>query len=106
REGELAPAGFPLFNGYIPDGVYLRFTLPEHAVAAYKKGDRVNLEMPYLNQTAQGRIATVKQLTRYANITAAYPDYQIEEAVYEVKIVPLDPANSAAWLTHATVLLK
>lgn len=105
HEGELAPAGFPLFNGYIPERVYFRFTLPEHAVAAYKKGDRVNVEMPYLNQAATGRITTVKQLTRYANITAAYPEYQIEEAVYEVKILPDDLNNASGWLTNATVML-
>lgn len=106
REGELAPAGFPLFNGYIPDRVYFRFTLPEHVIATYKKGDLVKIDMPYLNQTAEGRIATVKQLTRYANITAAYPDYQIEEAVYEVKVVPADLKNASGWLTNATVILK
>lgn len=105
REGELAPVGYPLFNGYLPERVYFRFTLPEHAIAAYKKGDRVNVEMPYLRQTATGRIATVKQLTRYANITAAYPEYQIEEAVYEMKIVPDDLKNSSRWLTNASVML-
>lgn len=105
HEGELAPAGYPLFNGYIPERVYFRFTLPEHAVAAYKKGDRVKVSMPYLNQSAEGRIATVKQLTRYANITAAYPEYQIEEAVYEVKIVPDNLKDSSGWLTNATVML-
>lgn len=104
HEGELAPAGYPLFNGYIPERVYFRFTLPEHAVAAFKKGDRVEVSMPYLNTTATGKITTVKQLTRYANITAAYPDYQIEEAVYEVKIVPDNLKNSSAWLTNATVI--
>ena len=106
HEGELAPAGFPLFNGYIPERVYFRFTLPEHAVAAYKKGNRVQVNMPYLNQAAEGRIVTVKQLTRYADITAAYPEYQIEEAVYEVKIVPENLENSSAWLTNAKVILK
>ena len=106
HEGELAPAGFPLFNGYIPERVYFRFTLPEHAVAAYKKGNRVQVNMPYLNQAAESRIVTVKQLTRYADITAAYPEYQIEEAVYEVKIVPENLENSSAWLTNAKVILK
>lgn len=104
HEGELAPAGYPLFNGYIPERVYFRFTLPEHAVASCKKGDRVKVDMPYLSQTAEGKITTVKQLTRYANITAAYPEYQIEEAVYEVKIVPEDLKNASAWLTNATVI--
>src|SRR5690606_6498095 len=102
REGELAPAGYPLFSGYLPQNVYFRFTLPEHQVAAYQKGDRIQLEMPFLRQFTEGEIVAVKQLTRYANITAAYPEYQVEEAVYEIKVQPRDLTNSALWLTNAT----
>ncbi len=102
--GELATAGFSLFNGYIPNSVYFRFTVPEHAIGQYEKGKTLSLELPYLKQTAEGKITAVKQLTRYANITAAYPEYQIEEAIYEVKIVPTN--GSDKWLTNATVFLK
>lgn len=104
HEGELATAGFPLFNGYIPNSVYFRFTVPEHAIAAYEKGKTLTVKLPYLSQTAKGKISAIKQLTRYANITAAYPEYQIEEAIYEVKVVPLTISDE--WLTNATVVLK
>lgn len=105
HEGELATAGFPLFNGYIPNQVYFRFTVPEHAIAQYQKGENIAVELPYLNQKAEGKIIAIKQLTRYANITAAYPEYQIEEAIYEVKIAPLNTTESSKWLTNATVVL-
>ncbi len=36
--GELATAGFALFNGYIPESTYFRFTIPESAISKYKKG--------------------------------------------------------------------
>ena len=103
HEGELATAGFPLFNGYIPDSVYFRFTVPEHAISQYQKGNPLQVELPYLKQKAEGKITAIKQLTRYANITAAYPEYQIEEAIYEVKVVPEKPSEN--WLTNATVVL-
>jgi HlyD family secretion protein len=104
HEGELATAGFPLFNGYIPNSVYFRFTVPEHAIAAYTKGQNLSVVLPYLNESAEGKISSIKQLTRYANITAAYPEYQIEESIYEVKVVPQN--TSEKWLTNATVVLK
>ena len=104
-EGELATAGFPLFNGYIPNEVYFRFSIPEHKIADFEKGKIIQMNLPFLNQTTEGRIVSIKQLTRYANITAAYPDYKIEEAVYEVKIVPSNIDMSEKWLTNATVLI-
>ncbi|MFS0489313.1 HlyD family secretion protein [Leadbetterella byssophila] len=106
HEGELATAGYPIFNGYIPNKVYFRFTLPEKAIAAYQTGQEVEIEMPFLKQNVKGKISTIKQLTRYANITAAYPDYQIEEAIYEIKVVPVDLSHAGKWLTNATAVLK
>jgi HlyD family secretion protein len=106
HEGELATAGYPLFNGYIPSRVYFRFTLPEKAIAAYTAGQEVNITLPFLNQSTTGKITTVKQLTRYANITAAYPDYQIEEAIYEIKVVPTNLTHAGKWLTNATATLN
>ena len=38
--GELATAGFALFNGYIPSSTYFRFTIPESKIAKYKKERR------------------------------------------------------------------
>jgi HlyD family secretion protein len=106
HEGELATAGYPIFNGYIPNKVYFRFTLPEKDIAAYQTGQDVEIDMPFLKQNVKGKISTIKQLTRYANITAAYPDYQIEEAIYEIKVVPADLNNADKWLTNATAVLK
>lgn len=105
HEGELATAGFPLFNGYLPQSVYFRFTIPERQVLNFKAGNEVALEMPFLKQKTRGKVAGIKQLNRYANITAAYPDYQIEEALYEVKVIPENLQNSQDWLTNATVLI-
>ncbi len=106
HEGELATAGFPLFNGYQPQTTYFRFTVPESKVGQYQKGQAVTITIPYKQQQIKGHILTIKQLARYADITAAYPDYQIEEAVYELKVIPDDHSAAEALLTNATVMLQ
>lgn len=106
HEGELATAGYALFNGYIPNSTYFRITIPENKIGKYKTGDEVSLEVPYNKETFKGKITYIKQLARYADITAAYPDYQMEEAVYELKVLPADVNKSSNLLVNATVILQ
>lgn len=104
--GELATAGFPLFNGYQPNTTYFRFTIQENKIGNYKKGNLLTVSIPYNGEFFEGSIQSVKQLTRYANVTAAYPDYQMEEAVYEIKIVPKDGQKAGTLLANATAVLQ
>lgn len=105
RVGELATAGYPLFNGYLPNTTYFRFTIPESKVGTYKKGEPIEITVLYNKEKIKGKIQLVKQLTRYADITAAYPDYDVEEAVYEVKIVPDDLQAAEQLLVNSTFIL-
>lgn len=105
RVGELATAGYPLFNGYLPNTTYFRFTIPESKIEKYKKGESIEVNVLYNKEKLTGKIQTVKQLTRYADITAAYPSYEIEEAVYEVKIIPDDRKAAEQLLVNATIIL-
>lgn len=105
RVGELATAGFPLFNGYLPNTTYFRFTIPESKIANFKKGEQIEVNVLYNKEKLTGKIQTVKQLTRYADVTAAYPSYEIEEAVYEVKIIPDDMKAAEQLLVNATIIL-
>lgn len=106
HEGELATPGYALFSGYLPGTTWFRFTLPEGKINTVKKGEIVNVYVPYLNQDIEGKIITIKQLAKYANISTAYPDYQMEEAVYEVKIIPTHTKETTTLLNNATALLK
>ena len=47
--GELATAGYALFNGYIPNSTYFRFTIPESKISKYQKGMTVNMKSTYGN---------------------------------------------------------
>lgn len=104
--GELATAGFPLFNGYQPESTYFRFTIPESKIGTYQKGQKLKVYVPYSKQTIEASIQTIKQLARYADITAAYPNYQIEEAIYEIKVVPVTQKDMDKLLANATVILE
>lgn len=105
HEGELAPAGYPVFNGYIPNSTWFRFTVPESRIAPFKKGETLNVQVLYNHQVFPGRLLTIKQLPRYADITTAYPDYTIDDAIYELKIAPVDQQRSTELLYNATIRL-
>lgn len=104
--GELATAGFALFNGYIPNSTFFRFTVPESQISRYKKGQTVNMQIPYNKENIEGTILYIKQLTKYADITTAYPDYQLQDAIYEIKVKPKDMSKAKDILVNSNVLLK
>lgn len=106
NEGELATAGYALFNGYIPTSTYFRVTIPESEIGKYEIGQELTLTIPYKKQSVKGKIRTIKQLSRYADITTAYPDYQLEDAIYELKIIPDTNNELNGLLVNATVILE
>ena len=103
--GELALPGYTLINGYQINSLYFRFTVAESKVNLFKVGQSVEIEVPYVNKTIAAKIASVKQLARYADNTSTAPNYQLGETVYELKVVP-DNAVSEGLFQNSTVLLK
>lgn len=104
--GELALPGYTLFTGYLNSSTYFRFTLPESKIGQVKNGQEVTIEIPYAKTSAAGTIISISQLTHYADITTAYPDYEMGEAIYEIKVKPKDENVAKAFLANATVTLK
>jgi len=106
KSGELAMAGYPIVNGYLYNSTYFRFTLPEDKLAAWNKGKKVTIRAPYLdNKEFSGKIVAVKALHAYANIATAYPDYDMQQALFEIKVIPTD-SSSCSLLTKALVVLQ
>lgn len=64
------------------------------------------MQVVYNQQILKGKVITIKQLTKYADITTAFPDYQMEEAVYEIKVIPADSKATQNILVNANVILK
>lgn len=105
--GELAMAGYPIINGYLHNSTYFRFTLPEDKVGKVQKGAEVTVKLPYLdNKEVRGKVVAVKALNAYANIATAYPDYENQLAMFEVKVVPQDSLSANDILTKAMVVLQ
>lgn len=103
RKGELATAGFALFNGYVPQSTYFRFTIPESKISKYQKGMEVTMKLVYGDAIFKGKIVSIKQLTKYADITTAFPDYNPEDAVYEIKVIPTENQKVAQLLVNSGV---
>jgi HlyD family secretion protein len=103
--GELALPGYTLINGYRVNSLYFRFTVAESKVNLFKVGMAVVVEVPYISKTITAKIVSVKQLARYADNTSTAPNYQLGEALYELKILP-DQQVAEGLFQNSTVLLK
>jgi len=106
QKGELATPGYTLITGYLPHKVYFRFTIPESKVHQYKVNQILKLINPYTQKDIKAKIVAIKQLPRYADITAPSEAYQLTEAVYELKMVPVKNTNDEEFYQNAVVLIK
>lgn len=106
HQGELATPGYAIFNGYLPASTWFRFTLPENQIGTLMRDQEVAVYIPYLAENLQGKIRNIKQLSKYANVTTAYPEYELEQALYEIKVIPESPDSAAKLLNNATAILK
>lgn len=104
--GELALPGYTLFKGSLPETTYFRFTVPESSIAAYEKGKAISVHVPYKKVDIEGTIQNVKQIGAYANIATAYPDYDIQDPLYEVTVRPTQLQDAKDLLVKSTVTLK
>ena len=104
--GELALPGYTLFKGSLDQTTYFRFTVPESELQSYTKGKEVIVEVPYATKTILGTIKNVKQIGAYANIASAYPDYDIQDPLYEVVVRPKNIEEAKELLSKSTVILK
>lgn len=105
--GELALPGYPIISGFLPNSTFFRFTIPEDDMEPFHKGKEVELVVPYKNnEVYRGKIIMVKALSSYANIATAYPDFDHQKTLFEVKIEPLGTSQVEDLITQATVLIK
>ncbi len=106
KVGELAMAGYPIINGFLDHSTYFRFTLPENQIGRFQKGAAVEVEIPYLNhKIVKAKVISIRALNSYASIASAYPDFDPQQAVFELKVVPEDSAGAKDLLTKTLVVL-
>jgi HlyD family secretion protein len=104
--GELALPGYTLFKGNLPKSCYFRFTVPENKLINYKVGQDVSVAVVYNKAQIKGIIKNIKQIGAYANIASAYPDYDMQNMLYEVIVAPNDVAVTADLISKTTVILQ
>jgi len=104
--GELALPGYTLFNGYISNSTYFRFTVPESQLDKIKKGQEMTVHVVYNKKDIKGKVSIIKQLGAYGNIATAYPDFEMQESLFEIKITPSNSQETKDLITKATVTLK
>jgi len=106
KVGELALPGYTLFTGSLNNTTYFRFTVPESELSKYKKGEEIEVTVPYLkDKKVSGVIRNIKQIGAYANIATAYPDYNMQDALYEISVAPKQATEAAEILTKSTVII-
>ena len=106
KAGELALPGYTLISGTISESTYFRFTIPESRLSKVQKGQEVMVNVVYNKSQVKGKITSVKALGAYANIATAYPDYEIQESLFEIKISPIDVSQAKDLFTKTTVTLE
>lgn len=105
--GELALAGYSLVSGYLIDGTFFRVTIPEKQLHNLTVGSKQMLSFPYLNnKKIEAEVVSIKALSSYANIATAYPDFEQQESLFEVKLKPLQKDDAQKLLTKATFILQ
>ena len=106
KVGELALAGYSMANGILEESTFFRFTIPEKQIGQIQKNQLVNLSVPYKNNLKiKGKVVSIKALNSYANISTAYPNIDQQQALYEIKIVPVDTKQASQLLTKAHIVL-
>ncbi|MBS1921864.1 MAG: biotin/lipoyl-binding protein [Bacteroidetes bacterium] len=106
KAGELALPGYTLISGTISESTYFRFTIPESRLSKVQKGQEVTVNIVYNKSQVKGKITSVKALGAYANIATAYPDYEIQESLFEIKISPVDISQTKDLFAKTTVTLE
>lgn len=106
KVGELALPGYTLFKGPMPKTTYFRFTIPESRLNQVKKNMPVSVHSVYADKNIKAKIINIRKLPFYADITTAYPDYEIAESLFEIKIIPINSDDVEDLITNTTVTLK
>lgn len=104
--GELAMPGYTLFKGTLKDTTFFRFTVPESELKNFPKGGQITIHIPYLNKELKGEIKNIKPIGAYANIATAYPDYDAQDPLYEMTVLPVNMTEADEILSKTTVTIK
>ncbi len=106
REGELALPGYNIFVGYDPQSTWFRFTINEEHISKFEQGKIYDITLPFeKNRVIKTKLVSVNELAKYGNRSSSYPNYEPGQAVYELKLLPVNRDEAAHLFTNYTVNL-
>lgn len=106
KAGELALPGYNIFSGYSLDDAHLRFTVTEKQVGKFRKGEKYTVTVGATGKSFEARLVAIRQLAGYADISSAYSDYELGEAVYELRLIPEDQKLMSNLLSNMTLIME
>lgn len=65
----------------------------------------MTVHVVYNKKDIKGIVTIIQQLGAYGNIATAYPDFEMQESLFEIKIMPSNIQESNDLITKATVTL-
>jgi len=104
--GELALPGYNIFVGYDLKSPSFRFTVPESKVNVFKKNKSYHINLPFASKQLTAKLVSIKELARYATKTSSYPNYQLGESVYELKLIPENISDVDSLYDNFTAILE
>lgn len=104
--GELAPSGYTLVSGYLPDEVHIRVSMPESETGKFPNGKRVKATLTATDEELELEVTSRRALPGYAVRSTAYPHSSFDEQWFEVRLHPVAdgaqkiPGNGAQVIIH------
>ena len=91
NEGELAPAGYPMFTLIAPENVWLTLNLREDQFHGLKMGQIVTGEIPALGVTAEFRVTMIGAEGDFATWRATRQSSGYDVRSFEIRARPVGP---------------
>lgn len=105
KEGELALPGYNIFTGYLQNSTHFRFTVSEKKIHEFVTDAQYQIILPYQPDVEiPAKLVAIRPLNSYASLTSVFPEHDLGEAVYELKLVPIQTEMDL--FTNMTVLLE
>jgi HlyD family secretion protein len=93
NEGELAPAGYPMFTLIAPRDVWVTLNLREDQFHGLKLGQIVEGEIPALQRTAQFKVTTIGAQGDFATWRATRQSNGYDVRSFEIRARPVQPID-------------
>ncbi len=91
NEGELAPAGYPMFTLIAPENVWVMLNLREDQFHGLKMGQTIEGEIPALKRTAEFRVTYIGAEGDFATWRATRQSSGYDVRSFEIRARPVAP---------------